>query len=86
MGKFLPWLQARIRHWVKPASPTLVVGLLSDLPRSRTDLHIDCGRFHSPFLATRLAQRLREGAVLRDLQSQPAQTTRGSAPTTGSNH
>ena len=25
MSKFLPWLQKRIYHWLKPASPTLIV-------------------------------------------------------------
>lgn len=41
MGKFLLWLQARIQHWIKPATPTLISGLLSDLPRSRSDLLVE---------------------------------------------
>jgi len=41
MGKCLSWLQERIRHWIKPATPTLIYGLLSDLPRSRTDLLVE---------------------------------------------
>jgi len=41
MGKFLSWLQERIRHWIKPATPTLICGLLSDLPRSRADLMVE---------------------------------------------
>jgi len=41
MGKFLPWLQERIRHWVKPATSTLISGLLSDLARSRTELLVE---------------------------------------------
>ena len=38
MGEFLLWLQARIQHWIKPATPTLTSGLFSDLPHSRSDL------------------------------------------------
>jgi len=38
MDNFLLWLQQRIKQWVKPATPALISGLLSDLPRSRTDL------------------------------------------------
>ena len=38
MGKLLLWLQERIQHWTKPATPMLISGLLSDLPRSRSDL------------------------------------------------
>jgi len=41
MGKFLPWLQERIRHWVKPATSTLISGILSDLARSRTELLVE---------------------------------------------
>jgi hypothetical protein len=41
MGKFLPWLQERIRHWVKPATSTLISGLLSDLACSRTELLVE---------------------------------------------
>ena len=38
MGKFLPRLQERIKRWTKPATPVLLLGTLSDLPRSRSDL------------------------------------------------
>jgi hypothetical protein len=38
MGKFLHWLQERIKHWTKPATSVLIIGILSDLTRSRTDL------------------------------------------------
>ena len=41
IGKFLLWLQELIKHWLKPATPTLISGLLSDLPRSRTDLIVE---------------------------------------------
>ena len=41
MGKILLWLQERVKLWTKPATPVLVVGLLSDLTRSRTDLLIE---------------------------------------------
>ena len=43
MGKPLLWLQERIRHWVKPATSTLISGLLSDLSRSRTELLVENG-------------------------------------------
>ena len=38
MGKFLLWLQERIKRWTKPATPILLSGTLSDLTRSRSDL------------------------------------------------
>jgi putative transposase len=41
MGKFLSWLQERIKHWIIPATPMLISGLLSDLPRSRSDLLVE---------------------------------------------
>jgi putative transposase len=41
MGKFLSWLQRCIQYWTKPATPILISGFLSDLPRSRTDLLVE---------------------------------------------
>jgi putative transposase len=41
MGKFLSWLQERIKHWIKPATPVLVSGVLADITRSRTDLIVE---------------------------------------------
>jgi transposase InsO family protein len=41
MRKFLAWLQKRIKHWIKPAHPGLISGLLSDLTRNRTDLVVE---------------------------------------------
>jgi putative transposase len=38
MGKILLWLQERIKLWTKPATPVLIIGILSDLNRSHTDL------------------------------------------------
>ncbi len=38
MGKFLRWLQERIKHWTIPATTSLISGLLSDVTRNRTDL------------------------------------------------
>ncbi len=38
IGNFLLWLQELIKHWIKPAIPVLVSGVLSDLSRSRIDL------------------------------------------------
>jgi len=41
MSKFLGWLKERIKHWTKPASSVLIIGILSDLTRSRTDLLVE---------------------------------------------
>ncbi len=41
MGKILDWLQERVKHWIKPATSVLLVGILSDLSRSRTDLVVE---------------------------------------------
>ena len=41
MGEFLLWLPARIQHWIKPATPRLIFGLRSDLPRRRSDLRVE---------------------------------------------
>jgi len=41
MGKILPWLQKRIKHWIKPATPALITDILSDLTRRRTDLVVE---------------------------------------------
>jgi len=36
--KFLSWLQERIKSWIKPATPVLIIDLLSDLTHRGTDL------------------------------------------------
>jgi len=41
MRKFLFWLQARIKSWIKPATPVLIIDLLSDLTHSRPDLIVE---------------------------------------------
>ena len=41
MSKFLGWLKERIKHWTKPVSSVLIIGILSDLTRSRTDLLVE---------------------------------------------
>jgi len=38
MEKILDWLQERFKHWTKPASSNLIIGILSDTTRSRADL------------------------------------------------
>lgn len=38
MGKIIHWLQERIKHWTKPVTPVLIIGILSDLTRNRADL------------------------------------------------
>ena len=41
MGKILLWLHERIKHWTKPATSDLIIGILSDLTRNRTDLVVE---------------------------------------------
>ena len=41
MGKFLHWLQERIKPLIKPATSVLIIGILSDLTRSHTDLVVE---------------------------------------------
>jgi transposase InsO family protein len=41
MGKFLHWLQERFKIWTKPATPVLIIGILSDIKRSHTDLVVE---------------------------------------------
>lgn len=41
MGKILLWLQERIKHWTKPATTVLIIGILSDLTRSHADLVVE---------------------------------------------
>ena len=38
VSKILLWLQERIKLWTKPATSILIIGILSDLARNRTDL------------------------------------------------
>jgi putative transposase len=37
-SKVLLWLQERVKLWTRPATSILIIGILSDLPRSRSDL------------------------------------------------
>ncbi len=41
IGNFLHWFQHSIKHWIKPATPALISGLLTDLTRSRNDLIVE---------------------------------------------
>ena len=41
MRKFLSWFQERIKSWIKPATPVLMIDLLSDLAHSRIDLIVE---------------------------------------------
>src|SRR5258706_3516892 len=41
MRKFLFWLQERIHHWTKPATPMLISSFLSDLPGSHSELLVE---------------------------------------------
>lgn len=41
IGKFLLWLKERIKYWIKPATSVLIIGILLDLTRNRTDLVVE---------------------------------------------
>ena len=41
VSKILLWLQKRIKLWTKPATSILIIGILSDLARNRTDLVVE---------------------------------------------
>ena len=41
IGKILLWLQEHIKLWMKPSTSVLIIGILSDLTRSRTDLVVE---------------------------------------------
>ena len=41
MGKVLCWLQERVKYWTKPAVSVLIISILSDLSRSRSDLVVE---------------------------------------------
>ncbi len=41
MGDILHWFQHNIKHWSKPATPSLISVLLTDLTRSRKDLIVE---------------------------------------------
>ena len=49
MGKILCWLQERVKHWTKPASSVLIIGILSDQTRSHTELVKDWPNFYLNF-------------------------------------
>jgi len=41
VSKILLWLQKRIKLWTKPATSILIISILSDLARNRTDLVVE---------------------------------------------
>lgn len=41
MRKFLSWFQEHIKSWIKPATPVLIIDLLSDLTHSRAGLVVE---------------------------------------------
>ena len=41
MGKILRWLQERVKLWIKPATSDLILGMFSDITRSRADLVVE---------------------------------------------
>ena len=56
IGKFLLWLQKRSKHWIKPATPVLVSGVLSDLSRSRIDLLVENARLRQQLIVLKRPQ------------------------------
>jgi putative transposase len=40
-GKIIHWLQERIKHWTKPATRVLIIGILSDITRNQVDLVLE---------------------------------------------
>jgi hypothetical protein len=54
MRKFLSWLQERIKRWIKPATPVLIIDLLSDLTHSRTDLIVENALLRQQLIMTEL--------------------------------
>ena len=56
IGKILLWLQEHIKHWTKPATSVLIIGLLSDLTRSHADLVVENALFRQQLnvFATRI--------------------------------
>ncbi len=50
MSKFLGWLKERVKHWTKPASSVPIIGILSDLTRSHTDLVIENALLHQQLI------------------------------------
>jgi putative transposase len=50
MSKFLSWLQERIKSWIKPATPVLIIDLLSDLTHSRTELIVENALLRQPLI------------------------------------
>jgi putative transposase len=47
---FLLWFQEHIKRWIKPATLLLVSGLLSDLPRSRSELILENAILHQQLI------------------------------------
>lgn len=43
MRNFISWFQEHIKSWIKPASPVLIIDLLSDLTHSRINLSVENG-------------------------------------------
>ena len=50
MGNLLLWLQEHIKPWTKPATPTLISGMLSDWPRTRADLLVENALLRPPWM------------------------------------
>jgi len=51
IGNILPWLQERIKRWIKPAVPSLPPGLPSDLTRRRADLIVENAMLRQQLIA-----------------------------------
>ena len=56
MRKFLSWFQEHIKSWIKPATPALIIDLLSDLTQS---YRFNCRKYVvTPVLATYSSARI----------------------------
>lgn len=50
MSKFLDWPKERIKYLTKPASSVQIIGILSDLTRSHTDLVVENALLHQQLI------------------------------------
>ena len=50
VNQILLWLQERIKRWTKPATSILIIGILSDLARNKTDLVVENALLRQPLI------------------------------------
>ncbi len=66
MSKFLGWLQERIKRWIKPATPALIVGILSDLTRNHTDLVVENALLRQQLIVLNRQKNIRHTLIRND--------------------